>query len=80
MRGEDLDPTTHSGDGNVVVGPDPGMSLSFTIQPLDGNVRMSGIEVVDPQKDNRHTSVHFGGGRWSMKITTGDGDVTLRQE
>jgi DUF4097 and DUF4098 domain-containing protein YvlB len=80
LRGEDFDLTLRSGDGNIEAGLDPGMSLAFTIQTHEGNVRMSGIEVADLRQDKRHTSGLIGGGRGRMKITTGDGDVTLPQE
>ncbi len=49
-------------------------------QSGDGDVRMSGIEVADVQRDGRRTSGRIGDGRGRMKISTGDGDVVLRQE
>ena len=75
-----LELTIRSGDGSVVVGLDPRLSVTFTIQTDDGAVRLSGIEVADLQKDRRRTSGRIGDGRGSMKITTGDGDVVLRQD
>jgi len=75
-----LDLTVRSGDGSVAVGLDPELSVAFTIQTHDGDVRLSGIEVADLQKDNRRTSGRTGDGRGSIKITTGDGDVVLRQD
>lgn len=79
MASEELDLTIRSGDGNVAVGLDPGLSVVFTIQTGDGDVRMSEIEVAGLRKERRHTSGRIGDGRGSMKISTGDGDVVLRQ-
>jgi DUF4097 and DUF4098 domain-containing protein YvlB len=72
--------TIRSGDGRVTVGLDPRLSLIFSIQTDDGDVRLSGIEVADLQKDKRRTSGRIGDGRGSMKITTGDGDVVLHRD
>ena len=72
--------TIRSGDGRVTVGLDPRLSLIFGIQTDDGDVRLSGIEVADLQKDKRRTSGRIGDGRGSMKITTGDGDVVLHRD
>ena len=80
LASDALDLTIRSGDGNVEVGLDPTLSLVFSIQTDDGDVRMSGIEVADLQRDGRRTSGRIGDGRGSMKISTGDGDVVLRQK
>lgn len=80
LASDALDLTIHSGDGSVAVGLDPRLSVAFTIQTDDGDVRLSGIEVADLQKDRRHTSGRIGDGKGNMKITTGDGDVVLRQD
>lgn len=79
LASDALDLTIRSGDGSVAVGLDPGISVAFSIQTHDGDVRMSGLEVIDLEQDRRRTSGRIGDGQGSMKITTGDGDVILRQ-
>jgi DUF4097 and DUF4098 domain-containing protein YvlB len=79
MASETLDLTIRSGDGHVAVDLDPALSVAFTIQTGDGDVRMSGIEVAGLRKERRHTSGRIGDGRGAMSISTGDGDVVLRQ-
>ena len=79
MASEALDLTIRSGDGDVAVDLDPDLSVAFTIQTGDGDVRMSGIEVAGLRKERRHTSGRIRDGRGSMKISTSDGDVVLRQ-
>lgn len=80
LASEALDLTIRSGDGSVEVGLDPELSVAFTIQTHDGDVRLSGIEVADLQRDRRRTSGRIGDGQGTIQITTGDGDVVLRQD
>lgn len=80
LASDGLDLTIRSGDGSVAVGLDPALSVTFTIQTHDGDVRLSGIEATGLQRDERRTSGRIGDGQGTIQITTGDGDVVLRQD
>lgn len=79
LASDGLDLTIRSGDGSVAVGLDPELSVAFTIQTHDGDVRLPGVEVTGLQRDERRTSGRIGDGQGTIEITTGDGDVVLRQ-
>ena len=79
LESDDLDLTIRSGDGDVVVGLEAGLSAAFTVETGDGDVRTPGIEGAELGRDGRRTSGRIGDGRGRIAITTGDGDVVLRQ-
>ncbi|MFQ5526447.1 MAG: DUF4097 family beta strand repeat-containing protein [Thermoanaerobaculia bacterium] len=73
----DLDLYVDAEDGDVSVELGSGISAAFSVETDDGSIRVSSTDWILTKKDHRVTG-EIGNGEGRIRITTSDGNVTLR--
>ncbi len=77
-RTKDLELGIQTGDGNVHLELPSGTAAKFELQTDDGSINISSL-VEEIHHQNRHrVSGQIGNGRGRIRITTSDGNITLR--
>ncbi len=77
LSATNLDLSVDADDGDVSLTLGSGVSAAFTIDTDDGDIRVASPEWVLTRRDHRVTG-EVGGAQGRIRITTSDGNVTLR--
>lgn len=79
LRGEDMEVDVRTRDGDVVVALEPGTSARFSVDTGDGRIRINLPDAAELVQGRREASGRLGDGRGRIRISTGDGSVSLLQ-
>lgn len=79
LPSEALKLVLRAGDGNVAVELDPKVSADFDLQTRDGRIRVNSAAVDNLTKEQGRVTGRFGDGSGSIRITSSDGNISVRQ-
>jgi DUF4097 and DUF4098 domain-containing protein YvlB len=71
----------HTGDGNVKLEFSKDMAFELDFKGNEGEISLQGIEFKDVQRDEDESYFHgrYGTGKYTIKVRTGDGDLTIKE-
>jgi DUF4097 and DUF4098 domain-containing protein YvlB len=79
LKSKELNVELESGDGDVTVRLEPGLSARFSIDGDKQRTRVELPEVEKLEQTKRWSSGELAGGRGRIRIRTDDGRVTLKE-
>lgn len=70
----------HTGDGNVQLDFSGDMAFELDFKGNEGEIRIHGIEFKDvAREDENYFHGRYGDGKYTIKVRTGDGDLSLKE-